>query len=455
MRILFAAPSPDAAGGLPLALKKAGHEVAVLLPFDVSASRVAKPTKVRIPLRVGAQTIHTAIFQASTPDRVACYLGKAETMLAPGSVGEAIWYSQLVVELARRLTPSPDILHLSGWQAGLAPAYARAAQLPFRFMHAAGRARDEGAFGPEDFALANLPGELFSPQGVEFHGRLHFPKAAAQLAAVVTVESTLAVLSARAEGDRFAAFLGGPGGKVTTADLPLADEDWNPSTDEQIVRRFRASSPGGKSACRTALLATLGLKSEPRGAVLVLNRALSPGPLREVGEILGRLLADDTRVIVLGAAAVESPALEHVARRAPGRVALVREPDESLHRQTLAGADAAWFPHPQVAGLDRAIHIAMRYGAIPLAPAQPGLGEIFRDLRGDWSEGEGIACARPDLAGWWDAFGTRLRPLLLDPTAREIVIQAVMKRAAARNWSASAARHAEIFEGMIRAGGGR
>ncbi|MBS0659149.1 MAG: glycogen/starch synthase [Verrucomicrobia bacterium] len=435
MRFVFAATAPAALGGLPAALKKAGHEVAIILPFEAGAAKVAKATRVRLHLRVGAQSILTTIHQASSAQRVACYVAKPEHAPTPGSASEGIWFSQAVIELARRLTPTPDALVLAGWQPGLAPVYNHAWHLPFSFVQLLDFQTGEGSFGPEEFALTNLAGEYFAPSGVEFHGHLHFLKSALLHADRIVVPGGLAFRTMTESRGQLGPLLAELAGKTRAIAWPLSTEEGNPATDATLTQKYRAASPSGKAICRTALLEKLGLKPEPRGSILLLDRALTAHTL---GPILDRLLGRDLRLVVARARTPEDAALEIAARRNPGQIAFLRD-DQPPGPNVLTGVDATLLPERLTPASLEALETAQRFGVIPIVSAQQGLEGLCTDLRPLVGTGDAIICRWGDTDGWWDALGVRLQGLTRVDALRHGAVQRAMERAAARSWAGAAA----------------
>ncbi len=450
MRILFAASSLDAAGSLPLAMKRAGHEVAICVPYPTLADGVAKPTRVRIPIRLGAEILATEVLEASSEDRVPCYLARLPAGIVTGTVAEGIWFSQIVLELARRLTPLPSAIHLRGWLGGLAPAYNRLAGLPFRFMQALeSHALEGGSFEPSEFALANLPVDWFSPHGAEFFGRFHFPKASLLFADALVADSTLGLATLCAAPAGIGRVVAEQSHKAASGLEPLLEEEWSPATDVFLVKRYRATTLGGKGACRAALLASLELAREPRGPIFLLDRRTSPAPLGAAAAIFDRVVASDARLVVLGANLATQPAIAIAARRYAGRVALVPTGNETLEHEAVAGSDFAWFPQPLAPGLPAAIQRALTYGTLPIATAQPGLEEFFADLRPVEAIGEGLVCHRADESGWWDTVGIRAAALARDSASHDAAVVRAMRRVASRNWEASAARHTGLLGRVV------
>ena len=88
----------------------------------------------------------------------------------------AALFSKLLVELARRLNPAPDVIQIEDWPGALVPLYLKTQHLPFISVLALTDPAAQGSFPIEDFGLLNLGWEHFRPTGVEFYGRLNFLK---------------------------------------------------------------------------------------------------------------------------------------------------------------------------------------------------------------------------------------------------------------------------------------
>src|SRR5439155_24884239 len=87
-----------------------------------------------------------------------------------------VYYSKAVVELARRMKPAPEIVHVHDWQSALVPVLIKERQLPFKTVLTLHNVAYQGSFWGVDFGLTNLPGHYFSERGVEFYGNLNFLK---------------------------------------------------------------------------------------------------------------------------------------------------------------------------------------------------------------------------------------------------------------------------------------
>ena len=93
------------------------------------------------------------------------------------------------MELARRLTPSVQIVHAHDWPAALVPVLAHAQHLPFANVLTIHHLAEQGSFWGLDFKLTNLHERFFTLRGVEFFGRMNFLKGGILYADKITTVS--------------------------------------------------------------------------------------------------------------------------------------------------------------------------------------------------------------------------------------------------------------------------
>src|SRR5437660_9385857 len=157
MRILMVSPEGpplqrtgaliDVMDALPRALRARGHEISVALPFyreiRENTAFKAKNTGVTVDVQVGKKTYPAKYLEGRSTSGVQLFLVRCDEFFdRPGIYGEHgkayddnaarfIFFCKATLELARRLTPSPQILHLHDWPAALISVFVRAHGLPF------------------------------------------------------------------------------------------------------------------------------------------------------------------------------------------------------------------------------------------------------------------------------------------------------------------------------------
>ncbi len=258
----------DVLEALPRELRARGHEVACALPFyreiRENPAVVVRDTGITVDLRVGARSYVAEFLEGRTASGVQIFLIRCDEFYdRAGIYGEHgepyednaarfIFFSKAALELARRLAPAPQILHVHDWASALVPVLVKEQQLPFATVLTIHHLAEQGSFWGLDFDLTNLPEKYFSLRGVEFFGRLNLLKGGILYADRITTVSEH-YLHEIAEPE-FACGLEHvlrENAHKISAILSGADYDrWNPATDHLLPARYDAGGLDGKSVCR-------------------------------------------------------------------------------------------------------------------------------------------------------------------------------------------------------------
>jgi len=454
----------DVLEALPHELRERDHEVGVVLPFyreiRENADAEINDTGVTVDVRVGEKNYVAEYLEGRTSSGVQLFFVRCDEFFDRPEIyaehgvpyednaARFIFFNKAAVELARRLTPVPQILHLHDWAAALVPIYIRAHNLPFSTVLTIHRIAEQGSFWGLDFALTNLPQRYFSLRGVEFFGRLNFLKAGILFAdRLTTVSEHHKHEILRPE---FGCGLDGvlrENAHKLSGILHGADyARWNPETDQFLPAHFGPKKLWGKTICRDALLADLELAPAPRGPVFgMVARIVAEKGFGILTPLFDRMLSDDVRLIILGEG---DPAFETelaiASRRYPTRFAYRRHYDERLAHLIEAGADVTLIPSRFEAGGLMAMY-SLKYGALPVAHATGGIQEIVEDYDPVLDRGYGFLCYEYSADAFWDAI-KRARELFRD---REIW-RDLMMRAMSRNfeWASAALRYQELYRGI-------
>ncbi len=462
-------PVTDAVSSLALALQRAGHEVSLAGPLwpAIGKSELLKikPTRVRINVSLGAERQTVEVHEARSSQGLQLFLFSHEDTFGqtpgpsadtPITAAAAVLFSKLIVELARRLNPAPDVVQILDWPGALAPVFLKAQNLPFACVLSVSDPTAQGSFPIEDFGLLNLGWEYFRPTAVEFYGRVNFLKAGILSAHAVVTDGDLErhALQTPEHGGGLDVVFRENSARLHGIPAGLDEQTWNPATDPVLPKKYRPASLAGKEASRTALLAQVGLDKSPAGPVFLLDFAAPQDrpSLELLAGKLDQLLADDVRVIVLGAFPDKLPAevtFQIAAKKYPQKLALMRVVDDRLLHLALAGSDFQLFLGCS-RGLSTLLLRSLKYGAVPLAPAGPGLKQIIDDYQPDTETGHGIVFYLPERMALFDALAHRA-PALLDPPDRwESLRQRAMIHAAKFSWARSAAQHVALYQQLRR-----
>ena len=451
----------DVMDALPSALRSRGHEVSVALPFygEIRENRTFKKndTGITVEVQLG-DTTHVARYlegRSATGvqfffircdeffDRLGIYSERGKPY--EDNATRFIFFCKAALELARRLTPQLQILHVHDWSAALVPVFVHAQGLPFNTVLTIHHVADQGSFWGLDFQLTNLPERFFTLHGVEFFGRLNFLKGGILYSDRITTVSEHyrreiltpeggcgldAVL--RENAFRLSAILDG-----------VDYTRWSPASDRLLPARYDAKRLRGKEVCGEALLKQMKLAPQPRGPVFgMVTRVVQEKGFEILVPLLDRLLWDDVRLIILGEGdpAYET-ALAVAARKFPTKFAYQKDYNEKVAHLIEAGMDISLIPSRfEPAGLGAMYNL--KYGALPVARVTGGIQEIIEDYDPTMDSGYGFLCYEYSSDAFWDAV-KRARQIFRD----QRLWRKLMKRAMARNfsWDASAQRYEALY----------
>jgi starch synthase len=470
----------DVLEALPRELRARKHEVGIAMPYYREISENVginlRDTGITVDVRVGTKNHVAEFVEGRTAGGVQTFFIRCDEFFdRAGLWGEhgvpyednalrAIFFSKAALELARRMTPTPQILHVHDWAAALVPVLVHHQQLPFTTVLTLHHLAEQGSFWGLDFDLTNLPERYFKPRGVEFFGRLNLLKGGIVFADKITTvserhrreilapgESPGLDIVLREHAQRLAAILNG-------ADY----ERWNPATDALLPRQFGPGDLDGKNICRDLLLDALQL-APASGVAQVSNlRSGEGGKLqtrptivfgmvtRLVPEkgfdllmpLLDRLLSDDVRLIILGEGdAGYETALAIAARKYPTKFAYRRTYDEKLAHLIEGGADITLIPSRiEPSGLSAMY--SLKYGALPVARATGGIQEIIEDYDPTMDTGFGFLCYETTPDAFWDSI-KRARETFLDQALWTTLVERAMARDF--SWAEASAQYESVY----------
>ncbi|MBU1236840.1 MAG: glycogen synthase GlgA [Gammaproteobacteria bacterium] len=441
MKVLFATPEiapwvktgglGDVAGALPPALRQAGVDLRVLVPY-YPALRIAFPedkalevvalgdfggTFADATLRIARTSNGIPLMLLDCPeyyDRDGNpYLGPdgadwPDNHLRFGLLSRvAAWLGSSANHLPWR----PDIVHCHDWQTGLAPAYLKL--LPdarARSLITVHNLAFQGLFGPHTLPELALPAHAWGVDGVEFYGHLSFLKAGLIYAdAITTVSPTYAVeIQTDEEGMGMAGLLRHRAEELSGIINGIDTEVWNPARDAHIPFAYDIDSIAAKKQNKAALQREVGLAVRDDLPLLgVVSRLTHQKGLDLIAAIERQLAALPAQLVVLGNGdkALEAE-FRLLAERHPGQFAVRIGFNESLAHRIEAGADIFLMPSRfEPCGLNQMY--SLRYGTPPVVRATGGLadtvvdgvnGFVFREASAEAL----LAAIRRAAASWRD-----------------------------------------------------
>jgi starch synthase len=317
----------------------------------------------------------------------------------PDNAERFIFFSKAVERLATGLAWKPEVLHLHDWQAS------PAALLLHDLRKQPGQGKRlgtcmtihnlayQGLLPAEKYGLMNLPWEYFTPNGVEFYGKMSCLKAGLVYSDVITTVSPRYAREITTE--EFGCGLDGLLRRRNSAMVGILNgvdyEEWNPSTDRFLGRTYSAHDLDGKRDTKLALQKELGL---PADASIPLFGSV--GRLAEqkgVDVMLAALeeaLSARMQFVLVGSGAPHfEKACRDLAQRFPSQVGVRIGFDEGLSHRIEAGADFFLMPSRfEPCGLNQMY--GLRYGTVPIVRTTGGLDDTVIDVREEPYKANGI-----------------------------------------------------------------
>jgi starch synthase len=242
----------------------------------------------------------------------------------------------------------------------------------------------QGMYDSSTFAQLMLPDQLWTPDGLEFHGNFSFIKGGLVFADwITTVSPTYAeeirtpefgyglegLLQHRA--DRLAGVLNG-----------IDYQIWNPATDQHIKHNYDLNSFESKRKNKLALQEELGLAENPDAMLFGnIGRIVEQKGIDLIIDILPEIMRQaDTQLVILGSGEEHlEQSLEIAAQKFPGRCAVIIGYDEHLAHRIEAGSDCFLMPSRfEPCGLNQLF--SLRYGTVPIVNRTGGLADTVVDL---------------------------------------------------------------------------
>jgi starch synthase len=424
MKILFASSEAvpfaktgglgDVSGSLPRVLAQMGHEVFLILPkyrpidekrFDLTKTGIL--LKVPIARRVEAAEVYSC---EPAPRFHNLLIRKDVYYDRDGLYGTAsgdfednaerfTFFSRALVEAALALDLNPDVIHSNDWQTGLVPVYLKTlyrnspALKPAASIFTIHNIGYQGLFWHYDMQLTNLGWELFTPQALEFYGKINFLKAGIVFSDAVTTVSRKYM--EEIQTPEFGAGLDGVlrdrkedlYGILNGVDY----EEWSPLNDPFIKERYGPTDLKGKRACKADLQQEFGLTGNEEIPLMgMISRLDEQKGFDLIAAIMEELMGLGLQFILLGTGKEKFHLLlENFKNKYAQQLGVKIAFDNVLAHKIEAGADMFLMPSRyEPCGLNQIY--SLKYGTVPIVRATGGLDDTIQDFNPLNAEGSGF-----------------------------------------------------------------
>ena len=423
MKILFAASEAvpfaktgglaDVAGSLPIALAALGHDVRVVMPCyrSTDPKRFGLKHVATFYVPLGSWQERCDVLQGRMGKNVTVYfidkgiyydrpeLYRTAQADYPDNAERFTFFSRAVLELCRELDFRPEIVHCNDWQTGLVPFFLKTlygGKAPFERTKSVFTVHNlgyQGTFWHWDMRYLGIGWEHFTPEGIEFWGKISFLKAGLVYSDVITTVSktySREIQTSENYGHGLEGVLAKRAGDLYGIVNGIDYAEWDPARDAAITKKYGVLRLAGKADCKKDLLKAVGLPLRAAPLIGMVTRLVTQKGLDILAESLPEMMALGVQLVVLGTGEEQyHRILTEAAALYPQQMRVLLRYDDRLAKSIYAGCDLFLMPSQyEPCGLGQLI--ALRYGTVPVVRKTGGLADTVQDYHGRTGRGTGF-----------------------------------------------------------------
>ncbi|MCM8763128.1 MAG: glycogen synthase, partial [Candidatus Omnitrophica bacterium] len=352
----------DVSGALPLALKKLGHEVIIIMPkykqvLDAGfrLRKISPDVLVNDEIGVPVYFIeHEQFF-----NRPGLYGEKTGDY--PDNLDRFSHYSRRALELLKEIDFKADIIHCHDWQSALVIIYLKNLynKDPFyagiKTLFTIHNIGYQGLFSKEEFPKLGLDWGLFNMEALEFYDKINLLKGGIVFSDAINTVSVK--YSKEIQTKEFGFGLEGVlhkrkdtlFGIINGLDYSI----WNPATDKYIFKRYSLKKLSDKYKNKEALQKLCGLPKKNVPLFGMVSRLAAQKGLDIFALAIEQFCKLELQLVILGTGDLKYHViLEDIAKRYPKVVSLHLKFDDPLAHKIYAGCDIFLMPsHYEPCGL--------------------------------------------------------------------------------------------------------
>ncbi len=391
----------DVAGSLPIALNRLGQDVRVIMP-NYQSIKNCEPGRYLCTVRVNNSDVNLLETKLPDSDVIVWLVDYPPFFNYPGNpyndengnpwpdIGDRFaLFCRIIVEVAMNrayLDWKPDVVHCNDWQTGLVPALLSLEEHKPSSVFTIHNMAYQGVFPRSAYTLLNLPGQLWHPDGLEYHDMLSFIKGGLSFSDwITTVSPTYAQEIQTPEfGYGLEGLLAHRQHTLSGIINGIDNEIWNPETDQQIAQNYTSKTINKKVLNKTALQEKLGLSVDPALPLFgLIGRLVDQKGIDLVLSCLKEMTSLPLQFALLGSGDKSIQVrLQDFARLYPDKISVTIGYDENLAHQIEAGSDLFLMPSRfEPCGLNQMY--SQRYGTLPIVRKTGGLADTVVDALPD------------------------------------------------------------------------
>lgn len=420
MKILFAASEvvpfiktgglADVAGSLPLAIKKAGHDIRVVMPLYSGIKEEYKSKMKKIMdfnVDLGWRRQYAGILTLEKEGVTHYFIDNEFYFNRYNVYGEYddgerfIFFQKALVLMLKKLNFKADIVHANDWHTGLVPLYIKDFAKGDNFykdmksIYTIHNLKYQGVFPAgimED--VGGLSRDYITEDGLKFYDAVNFMKGG-----IVYSDGLTTVSKTYAEEIKTNYYGEGLNGIIRDHEYKLygivngIDYDvYNPETDLNIMKNYNIATIENKAINKEALQKLYNLPQDKDIPVIgMVTRMVKMKGLDLVRHILEELLQNDIQFILLGTGDKEyEDSFNYFQNKYPNKIRSRIYFNEKEAHLIYAGADMFLMPSlAEPCGISQLI--SLRYGTLPVVRETGGLKDTVIPYNEFSKEGNGFS----------------------------------------------------------------
>jgi starch synthase len=387
----------DVSGSLPKALVELGEDVRLIMP-NYHAIKTSEDIRYLSTVQVNNYAVNILETRLPGTGVIVWLVDSPEHFNIPGnpyvdeqgkpwanSAQRFALFCRVAVEVAMNrswLDWKADIVHCNDWQSGLVPAllsleYNRPATV-FTIHNMA----YQGIFPSTTYLSLNLPGQLWNPNGIEFHDMLSFLKGGLIYSdRITTVSPTYAKEIQTADfGYGLEGLLSHRQDVLSGIINGIDTEHWDPATDVNISQTFDHLTLNKKLINKASLQERFSLPADKNIPVFgLIGRLVEQKGIDLILDCLAEMLTHPLQFVLLGSGDKSfEQRLYAFAETHPDKMSIALAYDETLAHLIEAGSDIFLMPSRfEPCGLNQIY--SQRYGTVPIVRKTGGLADTVID----------------------------------------------------------------------------
>ena len=453
----------DVAGSLPLAIKKHGYDIRVVLPlyYHIKEEHIKDMEKIaQFNIHLGWREQYVGVFQLKHKDTIFYFVDNEYYFRRNNIYGEFddgerfAYFSKAVTVLSKAINFKPDIIHTNDWHTALVNLYVKDFRIgdsyynDIKTIFTIHNIKYQGVY--DAWMLSDVLGlsfeRYFNEDGIKFYDKINYMKAGIVYCDILTTVSKTYAGEIKYQffGENLEGIIRKEEHKLTGIVNGIDYEVYNPQNDRYIEHNYNYNNLSNKYKNKEIIQKLYGLDVKDNFPLLAMVTRIVPlKGIDLLRYILNELLVCDVQLIVLGTGDREYEDLfKYYEYYHPNKVAARIYFSEEESHKIYAGADMLLMPSmAEPCGISQLI--ALRYGTIPIVRETGGLKDTVISYNKFTGEGNGFSFKNYNAHELLFTIKDAINIYRNDKKTWEGLISSAMK--SKNDWEASSLEYIDLY----------